>query len=266
MGKKSELDKFYTNPKIVPSLLEYLDLTGYNLIIEPSAGNGSFYHHLPSDRSLGLDISPEADDIEYQDWLSYQIPESFESVLVVGNPPFGERNHLSKSFIEHAIGFNNVNTIAFILPNVFNKHTNQKIFPREWRLAKVIKLPDNSFLVDGKPYHVPCSFFIWTKISGMIDLRFKEELYKSHPDFTFSNEDDFDIFVMGASPATIKHKGEISKNNRGYYLKSNIGIEKLKRNIQGIRWNQHGQSSAGGGVAWFTKSEFIKTYDENKPI
>lgn len=266
MGKKSELDKFYTNPTIVDSLLAYLDLTGYDLIIEPSAGNGSFYHRLPPDHSIGLDIAPESEGIQEQDWLSYEIPDSFSNVLIVGNPPFGERNHLSKSFIEHSIGFNNVNTIAFVLPNVFKKHTNQKIFPREWRLAKVIDLPDNSFLVDEKPYHVPCSFFIWTKISGIMDLRFKEELYQTHPDFTFSNENDFDFFVMGASPSVLKDKGEISKNNRGYYLKSNIGVEKLKRNIRNIRWKEHGNSSANGGVSWFSKPEFIKVYDENKPI
>jgi len=266
MGKKCELDKFYTNPKIVKNLLNYIDLDSYDFIIEPSAGNGSFFNEIKNLNSIGLDIHPENDSIKKQDWFDYKIPSAYKNVLILGNPPFGERNNLSRDFIKHAISFSNVNTIAFILPNVYKKHTNQKVFPNDWRLAQEITLEKDSFLLNGEPYHVPCSFFIWTKHSGLKNLRFNEDLYKSHPDFNFTDENDFDFFVMGASPKVIKIKGEISVNNRGYYLKSNINPEKLKNNILSINWNAFGNSSANGGVSWFSKPEFIKIYDENKPI
>lgn len=266
MGKKCELDKFYTNPEIVKNLLRYINLDSYDFIIEPSAGNGSFFNKIKNLNSVGLDIEPEDVDIQKQDWFEYKISEKYKNVLVLGNPPFGERNNLSREFIRHAIQFNNVKTIAFILPNVYKKHTNQKVFPSDWRLAHEVSLERNSFLLNGEPYHVPCSFFIWTRHQGLKDLRFNENLYKSHPDFIFTDEKNFDFFVMGASPKVIKLKGEISENNRGYYLKSNIDPEKLKNNILSINWTAFGNSSANGGVSWFSKPEFIKIYDENKPI
>lgn len=266
MGKKCDFDKFYTNPKVVKELMKYVDLDAYDLIIEPSAGNGSFSNETKNHNSIALDLAPEAEGIIQQDWFLYSIPENFENVLIIGNPPFGERNKLSKEFIKHALSFSNVKTVAFVLPNVYKKHTNQKLFPKNWRLAQEIALPEDSFLLEGEPYHVPCSFFIFTQFKGLKDLRFREELYQTHPDFSFSKEDDFDFFVMGASPTVIKQKEEISPTNRGYYIKSNIDPEKLKRNIKNINWSAFGNSSANGGVSWFSKPEFIKIYDENKPI
>ena len=56
MGKKCELDKFYTNPEIVENLLRYINLESYDFIIEPSAGNGSFFNKIKKFNSLGLDI------------------------------------------------------------------------------------------------------------------------------------------------------------------------------------------------------------------
>lgn len=266
MGKKCDLDKFYTNPKIVQNLINYIDLESYDFIIEPSAGNGSFFNKVKQYNAVGLDIEPESADIVKQDWFEYVIPDHYNNVLILGNPPFGERNNLSKEFVRHSISFPNVNTIAFILPNVYKKHTNQKVFPSDWRLAQEINLEDDCFLLNDEPYHVPCSFFIWTKHTGLKDLRFREELYKTHPDFSFSDASDFDFYVMGASPKVIKTREEITPNNRGYYIKSHIDPEKLKRNILSINWTMFGNSSANGGVSWFSKPEFIKTYDENKPI
>ena len=266
MGKKCDFDKFYTNPNVVKDIMKFVDLDAYDLIIEPSAGNGSFSNEINGFNLVALDLAPESDDIIEQDWFKYKIPSKYENVLIIGNPPFGERNKLSKDFIKHALSFPNVKTISFVLPNVYKKHTNQKLFPKNWRLAQEITLPEDSFILEGEPYHVPCTFFIWTQFLGLKDLRFKEELYKTHPDFEFSTEKDFDFFVMGASPTVIKSAEEISSTNRGYYIKSHIYPEKLKHNIKNIEWSKFGNSSANGGVSWFSKPEFVKTYDENKPI
>ena len=266
MGKKCDFDKFYTNPKVVKDLMKFIDLSSYDLIIEPSAGNGSFSNQINDYNLISLDLAPESDNIIQQDWFEYKIPSDYKNVLIIGNPPFGERNKLSKEFIKHALSFENVKTIAFVLPNVYKKHTNQKIFPKNWRLAQEINLPENSFLLDGETYHVPCSFFIWTQYQGLKNLRFKEELYKTHPDFSFSDENNADFFVMGASPTVIKNIEDVTTTNRGYYIKSNIEPEKLKSFIKNINWTKFGNSSANGGVSWFSKPEFIKIYDENKPI
>ena len=43
-GQKDVLDRFYTPPDVAAICIHQLDLSKYNLIIEPSAGNGSFSH------------------------------------------------------------------------------------------------------------------------------------------------------------------------------------------------------------------------------
>ena len=264
MGKKCDFDKFYTNPNIVSKLLSEIDFDKYDLVIEPSAGNGSFSNQI--ENIVALDLKPECDGIIEQNWFDYKISSNFNKVLVIGNPPFGNRNNLSKQFIDHALSFDNVHTIAFILPNVYNKYTNQKMFSNEWRLAKTIPLEKDSFLLNGEPYHVPCSFFVWTKEQGLIDLRFNIDKYKSTPDFDIVSKDKADFFVMGNQPKTIKKISEVSSTNRGYYIKSNIGIEKLKNILKSIEWKNFVHSSVNGGVAWLSTYELIKIYEENKPI
>lgn len=266
MGKKCELDKFYTKETIAIDLLKYLNFNKYDLIIEPSAGSGSFSKNTPQEKTIALDLLPEGRNIIQQNWFDYKIEDSYENVIVIGNPPFGKRNDLSKQFIKHALSFDNVKTIAFVLPDVFNKHTNQKILPKDWRLAKIIKLPKDSFLLDGIEYNVPCSFFIWTKELGINDFSFDLEKYLSHPDFDFTDESNADFYILGASPKRIKEIKDVESTNRGYYIKSNIDIEILKNNFREIPWDKLGNSSANGGVSWYSKPELIKVYEDNKKL
>lgn len=72
--KKSELDKFYTKPNIAKDLIDKMKLNvnykDYDTIIEPSAGNGSFYNHLTSINLkkyiIALDLVPENNNIQTQ--------------------------------------------------------------------------------------------------------------------------------------------------------------------------------------------------------
>ena len=272
MGVKSTNDKFYTNPIIVDKLLDCLNLMKYDLIIEPSAGNGSFSNKIIKNKNnlISLDIEPEDSYIQKQNWFDYKVPVEYKKVLILGNPPFGINNKLSMDFIKHSLSFDNVTTIAFILPNVFNKHTKQKIFPQEWKLVRVIELPKNSFLLNNEEYHVPCSFYIWTKEFSITDLRFDFEKYQYHNDFNIiKNKNDFnksDFFVMGSNPANVLKVREVNKNNRGYYIKVNGNISEVINNFRNIKWNEVGNSSASGGVSWFSQPELIYFYDKYKKV
>lgn len=258
-SNKVELDKFYTKKEVAIACIDYLDLEEYDLIIEPSAGSGSFFNNINTNNKIGLDLFPENENIKQADWFKYSISQEYKNVLIVGNPPFGKRNHLSKKFIEHAASFENVKTIAFILPNVYNKHTLQKIVPKSFRLKDIINLPRNSFQINGEDYHVPCSFFIFDKSNGNC-LRFNPDNYKETKDWRYGTKDDYDFFVMGASLKTVKDKPE--ETNRGYYIKVKNGksIETIKDNFKNGNWE--GYSSATGGVSWLTKPEVVKSYSE----
>jgi len=256
---KSELDKFYTKTEVSLKCLSLVDLSEYDFVIEPSAGDGSFFNQIDHDNKLGLDIAPEGSGIEQQDWLKYKVPTSHKEVLIIGNPPFGLRNGLSKKFVEHSCSFANVKTVAFVLPDVWNKHTLQKSIGKEFRIKSITPLDRDSFLLDGEQYHVPCSFFVFDRSEGE-DLRFDPSKYKETCDWSYGNENDYDFFVMGAAANTIKNKPE--PNNRGYYIKCNNRdmVEEIQQNFKTGNWK--GFSSANGGVNWLTKPELVKLYME----
>lgn len=265
-SKHKLLDKYYTKTATVARCLRALDdmrpVRYYDHVIDPSAGAGAFYHAIAHNRKLGMDIDPEHKAIQQQDWLEYQIKPDFQSVLVIGNPPFGQYHRLSTAFIRHALSFDNVKTIGFILPNVYKKHTRQRVLPRNgevfqsnWRIASITDLDEYSFTLNNKDYHIPSAFFVFDKSNG-IDLRVDAHKYPDSKHFSFGRKNDFDIFVFGASPKHItKHP---KSNNRGYYLKSKVDTNILINNIKKLDWT--GNSCASGGVFWLTKHEFLEQY------
>ena len=77
--RKQNLDKFYTIPSIVDkcisSLTKLYNWDEWDMVIEPSAGNGSFLLKIPSKEKIGIDILPEHKDIIKQDFFTYIPPK-----------------------------------------------------------------------------------------------------------------------------------------------------------------------------------------------
>jgi hypothetical protein len=252
---KSIEDKFYTHPDVAKKCYEMVkNLTNdCDFFIEPSAGNGSFFNIITHSK-VGYDISPESNNIIKGSWFEQQVPKD---CVVIGNPPFGNRNDLTKAFIGHAI--NNAKIIAFVLPLVFRKETMQKSFPVGWKLILDYTLPMNSFVLDSEPYHVPCCFQIWSKYDIGINLResVKGKIFTN--DFTFVTIKNLPrYFIFGAAPKNIIKVNDVLKNNRGYYI--NVVSEDVIINLQKIDWNTYSLSSVSGNVAWFTKEQIINIY------
>jgi len=158
-------DQFYTNESIAKSCIEtiikLLPSTTEYLWVEPSAGNGSFLHNIPTTfEKIGIDIDPKAEDIETQDYLKWTPPEE-KDIIVFGNPPFGRQSSLAKSFITKSCEFSKV--IAFILPKSFTKPSMFKAFDLKFHLIHSLELEKDSFLLNGSKYDVPCVFQIWQK-------------------------------------------------------------------------------------------------------
>ena len=257
-SKNVELDKFYTKESVAMDCLKVLGkIDDYDFVIEPSAGNGSFYRNIIHNNKVGLDIKPECESICLQDWLTYVIDKRYKRVLIVGNPPFGVRNQLSKAFIKHALEFEAVKTVAFILPDVFNKYTLQRHIPAEFRLKQALKLPPNSFEINGLPFNVPCTFFVFDQSNGD-DLRFLPKMYQETADFVFGTADNYDFFIMGASANTVKDTP--TAKNRGHYIKVRSGVDVglVRENFKRCLWR--GYSSASGGVFWLTQPEIVCQY------
>ncbi len=252
-----ELDKFYTNESIAKTLIKTIDLAKFDIIIEPSAGSGSFSNNLNHKNVIAMDILPESKNIIQKDWFEYKLPQKYKKALIIGNPPFGKMNKLSIAFLKKSFSFTATEMVAFVLPNVYKKYTMQKYIPSNFYINKIIDIPQNSFTINNKIYHVPCSFFIFSK-DDKRDLRQNINIKSS--DFEFTTKDEYDFFIFGAAPHKVIKKP--TKNNRGYYIKAKINKQKLIDNFKSINWKGH--SSANGGVSWFTKIDILENYENEK--
>ena len=164
--KRDCIDKFYTKPEVAQKCVDYfhhyVKVKKSDIIIEPSAGSGSFSSLLSQHRLLAYDIRPEGEDIQEQDFLT--LNTSFlanKKIHVIGNPPFGRQASLAKKFIAKSAQF--ADTISFILPKSFKKESFMNTFPRNFHLVFSYDLPSDSFTLEEKDYDVPCVFQIWER-------------------------------------------------------------------------------------------------------
>lgn len=181
-GQKHRLDKFYTKPEIARQCVDRIELQAYDLLIEPSAGNGSFSSLLP--HCLTFDIHPESSDILEQDWFDYlRLRDPARCVLVIGNPPFGQQNNLAIRFINHAAQF--ADTIAFILPLSFRKQSVQDRIDPHLHLSEEWILPKDAFLLEEESYSVPSVFQIWEWRS---ETRPAPQKFRTNPYFEYTRK------------------------------------------------------------------------------
>lgn len=175
--KRNILDKYYTSQDTVDKCVDFIRENiefdrNADLCIEPSAGNGAFIQQIKtlSNNCKFYDLHPENNDesktdIIQQDYLTLDYNnlelKKYNKVHIIGNPPFGRQSSLAIKFIKKSSKF--CDTISFILPKSFKKTSLQKHFPLNFHLQSQFDLPHYSFLVEGKPYDVPCVFQIWVK-------------------------------------------------------------------------------------------------------
>jgi hypothetical protein len=181
--REAGLDKFYTIPSISEKCLASIGScykwSDWGLVIEPSAGNGSFLTRIPTSKRLGIDISPEHEDIIKQDFLTYSPPSNIGKILVVGNPPFGRVSSLAIKFFNHASKWADV--IAFIIPRTFRRVSVHNKLNTNFHLVfdEEIPMEPCSF---SPPMMVKCCFQIWEKQETKRNII---ELSTSHEDWEF---------------------------------------------------------------------------------
>jgi hypothetical protein len=191
--KRNTVDKFYTKPTVslhcCQLLQQYIHINPLDdIILEPSAGNGSFIDPLSNicDNCVFYDIEPENDLIIKQDYLELKsVPNLHNVIHVVGNPPFGRQSSLAIKFIKKSADF--CNSISFILPKSFKKDSMQKHFPKDFHLLYQEDLEEKSFIInETEEKDVPCVFQIWQKKNyNRPDI---EKMVASH--YTFIKQED----------------------------------------------------------------------------
>lgn len=175
-------DQFYTNENVaiicIQHIINILPLTSHYLWVEPSAGNGSFLHNIPTlFEKVGLDLEPKAKDILKQDYLKWNPPPN-KDIIIFGNPPFGRQSSSAKAFISKSCKFAKV--IAFILPKSFTKPSMFNAFDLKFHLVQSTDLEKDSFVINGSKYDVPCVFQIWEKktIDRIVEEKIEPVGYK----------------------------------------------------------------------------------------
>jgi predicted RNA methylase len=181
--REEGLDKFYTIPAISEKCLERIGSrykwAEWGVVIEPSAGNGSFLTRIPTSNKVGIDISPEHKDIIKQDFLTYDPPSNIGKILVVGNPPFGRVSSLAIKFFNHASKWADV--IAFIVPRTFRRVSVHNKLNTNFHLVfdEDIPMEPSSF---SPPMKAKCCFQIWEKKDAKRTII---ELSTKHDDWDF---------------------------------------------------------------------------------
>jgi hypothetical protein len=237
---RDTIDKFYTKDIVVQlciqNIQQYITIDyDIDVIIEPSAGNGSFIDSVSKlcSNCLFYDIQPEHTSIIKQDYLlldhsQLPIPDLHSKYHIIGNPPFGRQSSLAIKFIKHSAEF--CDSISFILPKSFKKNSMQKHFPQHFHLVYQCDLDSNSFIINNSlEKDVPCVFQIWQKKTYD-----REIVTKLEPNgFTFvKREDNPDISLrrVGVYAGKIDidnlHKKSIQSH---YFIKfDDLNIDKAE--------------------------------------
>ncbi len=263
--KRNTIDKYYTKAEIVNLCLseikKYIDISSNDLIIEPSAGNGSFIQAINelSNYCLFYDIEPENIKIIKQDYLKLDYKELvylFSKIHIIGNPPFGRQSSIAIKFIKKSCEF--CYSLSFILPKSFKKDSLKKIFPLNFHLLLEIDIPKHSFLVENVEYDVPCILQIWEKRDYSREII--EKLQPNSFIFVKKTENPHISFRrVGYTAGTIDTNIEDKSIQSHYFIKfTNTGnIDKNIKNLQNIQFNHNNTV----GPRSISKQELIKEFN-----
>jgi len=268
--KRNVIDKYYTKPTIVELCINNI-LTHIkniknrkNIIIEPSAGNGSFIPKIKEvfNNYMFYDIEPESEDITKQDYLKLNVDnyvKQYKEIHIIGNPPFGRQSSSAIKFIKKSCVF--CKSLSFILPKSFKKESLKKHFPINFHLILEIDLPYNSFLVNNIEYNVPCIFQIWEKKDIPRDI-----IEKLKPiNFTFvKKEEKHDISFrrVGINAGVIDKNTDNKSIQSHYFITFNevslIDNDDIINKLKNINFNS---STHTVGPKSISKQELIKEYN-----
>lgn len=269
-GARQELDKFYTKDEVALSCIETISplISQSDVVVEPSAGAGAFSRQIKHPNLKAFDLEPENEAISQMNWFDVNVSIIGKGKLtVIGNPPFGVRSDLAKKFIKHAVSLG-AETISFILPKTFSKALNQRetLYPFEYRLVIEKELENNSFTLEGDSFHVPCSWYVWTKVEDFkpgIDLR--KGIIANSEDFVFVRRGSLDAdFTINGNNGLVKDVESVTNPKAEHYIRveDREKVNIIRDNFNKLEFDF--KSSVNGGVAWVGQQEILYAYSKLK--
>lgn len=265
------MDQFYTNPEIAKMCLldlqSIVNFDDFDVVLEPSAGTGSFFSILPTSKREGLDLEPKHEEVKKMNFFDFK-PNENKKYCVIGNPPFGRISSTAIKFFNHASTFADV--IAFIIPRTFKRISVQNRLNLYFHLEFSKDLPVKPCCFTPQ-MSAKCCFQIWIKKT---EKRTKIELPLTHTDFTFlpygpiddkgqptcPDNADFVIKAYGGNCGEVRTTNlQELRPKSWHWIKSNIDIDVLISRLQqldfGISMDTVRQDSIG-------RAELIQLYSE----
>lgn len=276
--REEGLDKFYTKPSISNKCLakigDIYDWDKWDLVVEPSAGNGSFLSQIQTTKKIGLDIAPEHDDIVRQNFFEYTPaigPVGHKNILVVGNPPFGRVSSLAVKFFNHSAKWCRV--IAFIVPKTFRRVSLQNRLDPKFHLIHDDTIPSDpcSF---NPPMQVKCCFQIWEKRNE--DREFVK-LSTKHVDWDFlpygpidargqptpPKGADFALLAYGGTCGKISTELETLRPKSWHWIKAKISVPLLMERFGSLDYSLSKDTARQNSIG---RGELVKLYSETLRI
>lgn len=263
-------DKYYTKLDTVNLCMSwfnnYISVTKDDIIIEPSAGDGSFVDELEKLKCTKLyyDIEPHHQSIKQQDYLhldtdTFQLNNGGTKIHVVGNPPFGKKSSLAIMFIKRSCTF--CDSISFVLPKSFKKESLKKSFSRRFHLVFEEELPLNSFIFNGDECSVPCVFQIWKRMDLPRDVPPKLKPYNQLYQFVKSAESpDLSFRRVGVNAGRISRDCSVSEQSH-YFLKFDMNLtDELLNVLKSISFDDCKKNTVGSYS--ISKQELIEKYNK----
>lgn len=227
------LDQFYTAPAIAQALyktlLKNLGRKAKGLtFVEPSAGAGAFFEQFPAG-SVGLDLDPHCPGVEQADFFEWAPEDPDAPMAFVGNPPFGRCASLAVKFFNRAASFPGTSVIAFVVPRSFEKASIQRRLGRTFRLVHQEVLPSDSFVFNGTPYDVPCTWMVWER--SAVHASEPVPVVRTHPDFVLLSDverlsADFAVQRVGSAAGAVKDMFGRVPTGSHYFVRATDRFEK----------------------------------------
>jgi hypothetical protein len=268
--REEGLDKFYTIPiiseKCINAVGSKYNWDYWDLVIEPSAGNGSFLTKIPTTKRIGIDIAPEHREIIKQDYLTYKPNRELKNILVIGNPPFGRVSSLAIKFFNHSAEWASV--IAFIIPRTFRRISVHNKLNKKFHLIYDEEIPSDpcSF---SPPMMVKCCFQIWEKKEkerNIIELSTKHNDWDFLPFGPLDTEGqptppkgaDFAVRAYGGKCGEIIQTGlDALRPKSWHWIKSKISIPVLIERFESLDYSLSKDTARQNSIG---RGEFVKLY------
>jgi hypothetical protein len=233
MSKNIELDKFYT-PKataekcialMLKAIEHKLQVTEY---LEPSAGCGNFSNLIQG--CIAYDIEPQAEGILQADFLKLDLLYK-EGRVVFGNPPFGDRNNLARSFYKKSAKI--CDAIAFILP-ISQLNNFDSLY--EFDLIKSVDLG----VLEYSGMKVHCCFNIYLRPVGGLNKKPNHKtkdiiIYRDDQPNYENVKFDFAIVRRGTPPGKLRTENLHTQTYK-IYVCNRDKVEEVKKKILEFDW------------------------------